>query len=172
METKKGPLARQVPLCLNDRAREWKTLCSFLSAPLGFNEEWHMPWWTEKGVICLPIAGQVVCYWSELCFSKYTSSIPHRLLWETRVWATLGHKRSSDLTYSHKPFDFFFCHFHSLAPHLAKITIARGTNDPRVQSPFCSLSHTHLMTSWLDVCIKQMWLAMRGLKQDRTAYSL
>lgn len=179
METKKGPLARQVPLCLNDRAWGWKTLCSFLRAPLGLNEKWHMPWWTEKGVICLPNSGQVVCYWSELCFSSkvfflvandrscFLISITHHLCW--KEWATLGHNHIL-LLCNTRHFIFFI--FHCLVQCLANITIAIGANDPRVQSPLCSLSNSHLMTSWLDVCIKQMWLAMRGLKQDRTAYSL
>lgn len=74
---------------------------------------------------------------------------------------------SSYVTHTILFFLFFTIQF-----SVANITMAVGTNDPWVQSPLCSLSNSHLMTSWLDVCIKQMWLAMRGLKQDRTAYSL
>lgn len=88
------------------------TLCSFLSAPLGLNEEWHMPWWTGKGLACLPNAGQVVCYWSELCFSSEVHFFhPTLFFWVIAVQASLGHKRPSNLRHSHKPFGYFFRSF-------------------------------------------------------------
>lgn len=184
METKKGLWpGRSHYVSMTEPGGE-KLLCCFFSAPLGLNKKWHMPCWMEKGVIFLPNSGQVLCYRSELCFSSkiffqvaddqscFLSSITHQFYW--KEWATLDViKSSSKVTHTILfSFSFFLGPAHHLVQPLANITIAVGANDPRVQSPLCSLSHSHLMTSWLDVCIKQMWLAMRGLKQDRTAYSL
>lgn len=174
METKKGPLARQVPLCLNDRAWGWKTLCCFFSAPLGLNKKWHMPWWTVMGVICLSNLGQVLCLWNFVSTQNFfsflgcdISSLPSPTSFVGKLRATIVYIMwTASVTPPHPRL------FHYLVQRLATIKIAVSTNDLQVQSPLCSLSHSHLMTSWLDVCIKQMWLAMRGLKQDRIAYSL
>ncbi len=178
METKKGLWpGRSHYVSMTEPGGE-KLLCCFFSAPLGLNKKWHMPCWTKKGAIFLPNSGQVLCYQSELCLSWkiffqvvddrgcFLSSITNQFYW--KEWKTSDVIRSSSNVTHH----FIFCPVHYLAQSFANIMIAAGTNDPWVQSPLCSLSHSHLMTSWLDVCIKQMWLAMRGLKQDRTAYSL
>lgn len=170
METKKGPLARQVPFCLNDRA------CECSSAHLWVPTKHDIYPRAQKEVIYLPSSLSMFrtlfhlksiffsCKWSELFFSLPS---PTTIVGESgQLWTKLNRPRMC-----HTQF-YYYYYYYFLPFFTVLFSVLVGAKDPWAQSPLCSLSHSHLMTSWLDVCIKQMWLAMRGLKQDRTACSL